>query len=634
MPHDPQTSPSATAWRQTLAENLASLYRVDPEFARTLDLLPADTLPVLEPTRDTSWTTQVVADDGAKIYAHSRYRPLDEAKRLAEAQPESDLPAFLVCGMGLGHHVAALEARFDGPMLVVVEPEPELIKAALCLHDFHAAIDDQRLVFVVSGERTEFYEKLSRVSVDLLLGFRVVAPLLARRKHAAFFQGVRQTLLDYVAYEKIQLVTTIKIARVSAENMTLNLRHFVAGYDVDALANRAAGYPAIVVAAGPSLARNIQQLAGLREHAVIIAVQTVLKTLLAHQAPPHFVTSLDYHVLSSRFFTDVGDVGAFLVAEPKAHPSVLDTFVGPRALLGHELLQELLLDAYPQRGRLRAGSTVAHLAFYLAEHLGCDPIIFVGQDLCFPEGLYYAPGMPIEKVWRPEQNRFYTVEMKQWERIVRARGILRRATDIHGRPAYTDDQMHSYAEQFQADFARTNRRIIHACEGGMPLAGMRVMTLAEATEQYCRRRLPAELSTWPAPEAVPVERIEEALRARFTEVEQVAKIAAETEGILERLAPLVEQPRAFNALVAQLDDRREAMKRMDRTYRFVEGVTSQALLRRHTTDRRLQRGGDGPDATRRWLERDREFVAGFRAGCDFWLDVLPRAIERLRERDA
>jgi len=62
---------------------------------------------------------------------------------------------------------------------------------------------------------------------------------------------------------------------------------------------------------------------------------------------------------------------------------------------------------------LRAGSTVAHLAYYLAEHLGCDPIMFVGQDLGFSDGLYYSPGTSYDDVWRPEFGRFCSVEMKQ-----------------------------------------------------------------------------------------------------------------------------------------------------------------------------------------------------------------------------
>ena len=67
--------------------------------------------------------------------------------------------------------------------------------------------------------------------------------------------------------------------------------------------------------------------------------------------------------------------------------------------------------------RMPTGATVAHLAYYVAEHLGCDPIIFVGQDLGFSDGLCYTPGTSYEDVWRPELARFCTVEMKQWEQI-------------------------------------------------------------------------------------------------------------------------------------------------------------------------------------------------------------------------
>ena len=69
------------------------------------------------------------------------------------------------------------------------------------------------------------------------------------------------------------------------------------------------------------------------------------------------------------------------------------------------------------KARLPGGSTVAHLAYYLAEHLGCDPIIFVGQDLGFTDGLYYLPGTSYEDVWRPELGRFCTMEMKNWEQL-------------------------------------------------------------------------------------------------------------------------------------------------------------------------------------------------------------------------
>ena len=78
---------------------------------------------------------------------------------------------------------------------------------------------------------------------------------------------------------------------------------------------------------------------------------------------------------------------------------------GPVSLLGNEHAESLLRELKLNKPPLPAGATVAHLAYYLAEFLGCDPIIFVGQDLGFSDGLCYAPGTSYEDVWRPELSR-------------------------------------------------------------------------------------------------------------------------------------------------------------------------------------------------------------------------------------
>src|SRR5205085_7846355 len=120
---------------------------------------------------------------------------------------------------------------------------------------------------------------------------------------------------------------------------------------------------------------------------------------------------------------------------------IFDMHPGALSLVGNAYAEELLREMGPNRSCIRQGATVAHLAYYLAEHLGCDPIIFVGQDLGFSDGLCYAPGTSYEDVWRPELSRFCTVEMKQWEFIARDRPILRRIPDFEGKPMYTEERL-------------------------------------------------------------------------------------------------------------------------------------------------------------------------------------------------
>jgi hypothetical protein len=225
--------------------------------------------------------------------------------------------------------------------------------------------------------------------------------------------------------------------------------------------------------------------------------------------------------------------------------------------------------------------------------------------------------------------------MKQWERIVRSRAVLRPVKDIHGRDAYTDDQMLTYAEQFEADFLATVTRVIHACEGGLRLAGTEVMTLREAADRFCTRPLPGDLIP-PARVQSTTDGIDKALAAleeRLEELGQMKSTALQTQELLARLATLVDRPAEFNRLVGQADELRARVQRNERTYNLVSQVSQRAELRRLRADRAIRdEHRETSETARRRLARDREYVAAFIDGCDYLLQMLPEALQRAREK--
>ncbi|MFH1746532.1 MAG: 6-hydroxymethylpterin diphosphokinase MptE-like protein [Planctomycetota bacterium] len=628
-------------------KNLEALYQCRPSLAARIEAIPFADCPGLESTRDNNLTVRINGDNERLAYVHSRYRPLEEARQFIETQcvhaanstedtgePKSVTGnSYLVNGMGLGYHLLELDRQQDRPYMVVAENNLGLIKTALCVTDLTGPLGEGRLLLLTSADKGSFHETMQPLSTEVLLGLRALALPHTARCQASFHAQVRGLMADYVAFARVQMVTLLRNARITCKNVAFNLPAYLARPGVEVLQGRAAGYPAVIVAAGPSLARNIEQLGALRERAVIIAVQTVFKTLLARGIRPHFVTSLDFHELSAQFFHGIADVGdCTLVVEPKATWHVLDAFKGRTHVLHHGLYEDLLREDCPARGAIKGGSTVAHLAFYLAEHLGCDPIILVGQDLSYSEGLYYPPGMPIEQIWRPELGRFTTIEMKQWERIVRARALLRVVEDIHGQKTYTDEQLYTYAEQFQRDFAGSPARVIHACEGGMRLSGTEVMTLRAAAERFCHKPLPADSFAAGAELAPPVlrTRAAERLHQRLDEIAKARGIAVEMEGLLEKLSTLVERPAEFNRVVVRVDDLRTLMRRYDRTYKIVVGVSQLAELRRYSADRKIgQQERETAETARRRLQRDRDFVSAFIDGCEYLEGMLPQALERL-----
>jgi hypothetical protein len=607
--------------------NLPALWAADPATAAAVEAVPDDAVLPTEPTRDGQLTVAVPMPDGRPVYLHSRHRPLDEAERLA-ATVDATRSVYHVFGLGLGYHLEQLFDRAgDEAIFLVFEPDLAVVRTALERRDLSRLIDSRRVLLFTRADKGELFQRLAPHTTLVTLGTADVAHAASVRRDPAFYRQVQGWLAEFASFAMTNLNTAVLNGRRTLENVTRNLARYAASPGPDHLRGAYQGYPALIVSAGPSLRRNKHLIRSMVGRAVIIAVQTTLRPLLELGVEPDFVTALDYHDICARYFEGLPrTLSTELVAEPKATPAIFDLHPGPLTLAGNADADALLRGpgAAANRSRLPSGSTVAHLAYYLAEHLGCDPIIFVGQDLGFGDGLYYAPGTTHEDVWRPELGRFCTVEMKQWEQIVRERPILRRVPDQQGRPIYTDERMFTYLQQFERDFSRTTTTIIDATEGGAAKRGTTVMTLAEAIERHCTRPLPPR----PRPAAGRPVDLVSPLRARRAEAEQIADVCRRTLPLLEQLRDhLGDQPRV-NRLIADIDRLRAEMNGLGATYDLVTQMTQQTEVERFRADRRIAAQRlTGVDRQREQVARDVENVRGVAAAAADFIALLDEVAE-------
>ena len=336
------------------------------------------------------------------------------------------------------------------------------------------------------AEKADIFQRLTPHTALNSVGVETIRHAPSQSIHAIFFQQIEIWLDEFAAFVRTNMNTLVGNSTQTARNIARNIGWYAASPSLERLRERYKNSPAVIVSAGPSLRKNKHLLAGLEKNAVLIAVQTTLQPLLEMGVEPHFVTSLDYHRICSRFFEKLPEnLRTELVAEPKATSAIFSLAKGPVTLVGNDFAEGLLREMQLNKPSLPSGATVAHLAFYLAEFLGCDPIILVGQDLGFSDGLCYTPGTSYEDVWRPELSRFCSVEMKQWEHIIRDRPILRQIPDQQGRPMYTEERLFAYLHQFERDFACSRAKIIDATEGGALKRGTTIMPLASAIDKFC-----------------------------------------------------------------------------------------------------------------------------------------------------
>ncbi|MCC7044672.1 MAG: DUF115 domain-containing protein [Acidobacteria bacterium] len=171
--------------------------------------------------------------------------------------------------------------------------------------------------------------------------------------------------------------------------------------DVASLAGLFEGIPAVIVAAGPSLDRNIRDLMAVRDRVLIIACDTAARPLLSVGLDPHFVVGADSSRANAVHLSALPPSRAWLVAEGSLHPSAFmhfdqRTFVF-RVADHHPWpwLQSIGVAA----ARLDTWGSVATSAFSLARALGCGPIALVGADFAFTDGRPYARGTSFESQW-------------------------------------------------------------------------------------------------------------------------------------------------------------------------------------------------------------------------------------------
>ncbi len=630
--------------------NIAALWHSSPRLAQQIDNVPDELLINCQNTRNGQYTCQLPAANGNKLYLHSRYDPEKEAEiwaqgtmEMSEKQQQNNdgrMPmCYVVCGFGLGYHVMALRKKLLGDtIIIVIEKNLALLRTALALHDMSDMLRDNKIVFLTRSDREEIFKRLGDISVLLTMG--IVFTKSLHNIDNNFHTEVIRAINEFVSYLRSHTISMLANSITTCTNIANNLGAYVQCGPVNALRNRFKQYPAIIVSAGPSLQKNIDYIKEIRDKVIVIAVQTTLRPLLAKGIKPDFVTSLDYHQVSKRFYDGLQDQLAdiHLIAEPKVSWHVIDTYLGhgPISILGNEFANLLLCDEPVLHDNIPAGATVAHLAFYLAQYMGNDPIILIGQDLGYTNNVYYSPGNAVHDIWAPELNRFYSLEMKEWERILRSRNMLRKTCDTNGTPIYTDEQMFTYLQQFEKDFAQSAARVIDATEGGVRKQFTEAMPLKQAADLFCTKKIDQskfdyrdELNS-SDPHAA--QTALDQLHKRKTEIEELADISDRTVKLVNTMLDNIDDQNFVNKQMIALDELRTMVRHREKTYALVKMVSQMAEYYRFKADRILEaKGTTGIDRQKYQLQRDIGYVSEIKKGCNTAIDIITNAIDRLQK---
>lgn len=452
-----------------LEQNLAIMEKRDPELASLmrsdLDCSHIEVIPSHQPDLPTA---QVTLASGEHVLLHNVEDPVGSAVRSAENHDMKGGNASVLLGFGLGYLARELAKKVEKKHAIVIcELDPAILKTALQQVDLSAVLDSDYIKILTGSDipLQEWIHKLSTQCMTAQVDIIVYGP--SAQLEPQEYDHLREVAQKEHRALILNRNTVLKAGQLMMESILLNFPEVLHSAGVKRLENLFQGRPAILVAAGPSLEKNIHLLRELEGRAVIIAVDTALRLLLPLGIKPDIVTTIDFNQVNFQKFANVPiDDNITLVYHPGGYYESIRAFRGPMFTSSRvpNRIPNWLMQYVDDKGQISSGTTVAHLSFFLARHMGCDPIVFIGQDLAFPQNQVHASDLSL---WHINTDEMDTIE------------------DIFGEPVGTMTSFKHAIYHFEKAFKETQATIIDATEAGAKKQGARPMRLREVIEEYC-----------------------------------------------------------------------------------------------------------------------------------------------------
>ncbi len=416
-------------------------------------------------------------------YVHDPTNPREAATRFVFREKNLTNPRLVVfLGFGLGYNVFAfLENRPPvNSAVVVVEEEPKFLWLAFHKFDLTPMLERDDVYFVVGVGHDRLFLHLMAIMeegglVRFAKAFEFIEEPVLYREGKEYYKLFIETFKLAIRETLNNIGNDPKDSFIGLDNTLANHRFLIENPGINQLFDKFKGVPAIIVATGPSLNKNINQLKGCEERALIISVDASLKPLLKHGITPHLVTSLERVPLVKKFFTRIPAErlrNTFLVAIPLLTPDSLAAYKGEKIVALRAFAHYYWLGI--DKGILSIGPSSANMGFSIAEAMGCDPIVLVGQDLAYaPDGRTHAADNALgekQEAILPEKMDTLWVRGNYVDRIL------------------TNRIWHMFLKSFEHSIATYAGTCINATEGGAFIQGSKVMTLQEAKGKYLRKR--------------------------------------------------------------------------------------------------------------------------------------------------
>lgn len=393
--------------------------------------------------------TVAVTSKEQKIYLHSNENPAGFVKPFIDVYYDVYRDDYVIYGLGLGYHCKELSGRDADLHITIIENDIRMIQLAMTYTDMSWYFGHPGVKIIYDKDWSWFTKVMGADEKQVVIFHR---PSVRRIKNNKIFDRIQNLWV----HEGSMRARSDRMVR----NFRFNAKH--CEYDLSDVKKSMEGKTVVIVAAGPSLDRNVQLLKKRRDDVVILAVGAVYRKLSDLGIPMDYVIITDPKVISNNQIRGLEESDIPMLLLSTATKGVARIYQGKKYILcqkGFEDAEELA----KKNGLLlfETGGSVTTTAVDLCIRLKASQIVFIGLDLAFTDNRNHASGARDEGI--ANYDDMIMVE------------------DIYGNQVPATRPFIMYREWIERRIARqeVTMPVIDATEGGAKIKGTEIKRLAE-----------------------------------------------------------------------------------------------------------------------------------------------------------
>ncbi|MFC1504445.1 motility associated factor glycosyltransferase family protein [Spirochaetota bacterium] len=480
----------------------------------------------------------------------SKYSPKKEAQRIIEEHKEKNADIILLIGMGNIELCRQILQEYKDAVKIFIEKEMRIIDLAaehLFKGEERVQWGGAKAVYILHED--DYKEALK----DIFAGnVSKKISIFVNRQEAVLFEEFTKNVHDEIIKtfdrKSINITTISRFEKLWFKNIIKNTRILFHSPGIKELFGMFTDIPCIIVCAGPSLNKNLDILKERSGSALVIASDTIYKTLLFHGIVPDIVVSVDPQKINARYLENISEEekeGTFYIFEP----AICNTTV--RAYEGRVFFFDTIFPFYKiitkytgEMGEINMGGSVATTIYDIALKLGCSPITFIGLDLSYSNDTYHVKGTMYEEMWFSGIDRFDTYEMKSFKLLDYFK--LKKITDINGKEAYMDAKFTMFQRWFEDNIRKKAKGalIYNSTEGGAGIPEVENITLNDFIEAQMKKGKKIQNK----------KKLRSSLREIIDRMAKTKDIKAQYESFRAELAEIEKELASYTGLLEQAEE--------------------------------------------------------------------------------